>query len=160
MYYLRHRKHELWVGFGIALCFVFMVISVFKVNESNAINVHYTARFKQVDGIAEGSKVKIAGVPVGTVKNLYLDKDFRAVVSMKVQSDVVLDAESVASITTPGLFGKKFIQLDIGSGDILKSGQEILYTEDSLILEDLLKLILSRSKRDNSAEHNNYERLP
>ena len=78
---------------------------------------------------------------------------------MKVQSDVVLDSESVASITTPGLFGKKYIQLDIGSGDILKSGQEILYTEDSLILEDLLKLILSRSKRDNSAEHNNYERL-
>ena len=161
MYYLRYKKYELLVGFGIALCFMFVVVSILKVDESNTGRFNYTARFKHVDGIVEGSRVKIAGVPVGIVKSLYLDKNLRAVVSITVHRDVILDTDSVASITTPGMFGKKYIQLDVGSGDVLESGREILHTEDSLILEDLLKLISSRTKKHNSVEkNNNSERLP
>tara|TARA_Y100000814_G_C12338606_1_gene403654 strand:- start:1088 stop:1423 length:336 start_codon:yes stop_codon:yes gene_type:complete len=111
-----------------------------------------------VDGISVGSEVKIAGIPVGIVKDLYLDKDLRAVISITVENNIILDSESVASITTPGLFGKKYIQLDIGSGNTLKPGQEIIYTEDSLILADLLKIIGSKSKRHDDVEYN--KRMP
>ncbi|MBC93759.1 MAG: organic solvent ABC transporter substrate-binding protein [Rhodospirillaceae bacterium] len=158
MYYLRHKQYELLTGFVISVCFIFLIISVFKVTESKSKSFYYTARFNQVDGISVGSEVKIAGIPVGIVKDLYLDKDLRAVISITVENNIILDSESVASITTPGLFGKKYIQLDIGSGNTLKPGQEIIYTEDSLILADLLKIIGSKSKRHDDVEYN--KRMP
>jgi len=158
MYYLRHKQYELLMGLVISVCFIFMIISVFKFTESNTKSSYYTARFNQVDGIALGSEVKIAGVPIGIVKDLYLDKDLRAVISIAVENNIILDSESVASITTPGLFGKKFIQLDVGSGKALKPGQEILFTEDSLIIADLLNIISSKSKRHDEVDYN--KRLP
>jgi len=42
----------------------------------------------------------------------------------------------------------KFIQLEVGAGETtIGDGQEIAFTEDSLILDDLLELIISRAKQ-------------
>jgi phospholipid/cholesterol/gamma-HCH transport system substrate-binding protein len=92
--------------------------------------------------------VRAAGVPVGQIEELRLDEDFRAIVVLRIDDGVVLDTDATASIVTDGLFGQKFIQLDIGGSDeLIGEGQEITFTEDSLVLEDLLELIISRAKQ-------------
>lgn len=139
---------EIWIGAGIVTVLVLFMVFVFGPNRLSDGSYNITARFSRADGLSAGGMVRAAGVPVGQIEQLRLDGDFRAVVELRIDDGVVLDSDATASIVTDGLFGQKFIQLDIGGSDaIIGAGQEITFTEDSLVLEDLLELIISRAKQ-------------
>jgi len=139
---------EIWIGAGIVTVLVLFMVFVFGPNRLSDGSYNINARFSRADGLSAGGMVRAAGVPVGQIEQLRLDADFRAVVELRIDDGVVLDSDATASIVTDGLFGQKFIQLDIGGSDaIIGAGQEITFTEDSLVLEDLLELIISRAKQ-------------
>ena len=106
------------------------------------------ARFvRGVDGVTIGTEVRAAGVPVGKVADLYLDEDGQGVLVLHLVDGLELDTETSASIETESLFGQKFVELEIGGGDdLIKPGDEIFYTESSMILDDLLDLIIQRAR--------------
>jgi phospholipid/cholesterol/gamma-HCH transport system substrate-binding protein len=105
------------------------------------------ARFNRVDGLVEGDDVMLGGIRVGTVRKMALDDHYRAVVTVKIFGDVPLPADTSAAIHTDGLFGSKFMVLEPG-GDpkMLKSGSEITFTQDAVIVSDLLELIISEGR--------------
>ncbi len=139
---------EIWIGAGVVTALVLFVMLIFGLNGGGDGKYDVTARFSRADGLSTGGMVRAAGVPVGWIEELRLDDNFRAVTVLRIDRSVVLDADATASIVTDGLFGQKFIQLDIGGSDtIIGDGQEITFTEDSLVLEDLLELIISRAKQ-------------
>ena len=139
---------EPWIGAGIITGLVVIVLLIFAPGGFAKDSYEITARFNRADGIKVGDTVWAAGVPVGRIEELRLDENFRVVVLLRIDNDVVLDTDATASIITDGLFGEKFIQLDIGGGDaVIGAGKEISYTESSLVLEDLLELIISRAKQ-------------
>ncbi|NNE83297.1 MAG: MCE family protein [Alphaproteobacteria bacterium] len=140
--------YETWIGAGIVMVLVSIVVLVFGANGLGDGSYQISARFSRADGLSTGGMVRAAGVPVGQIEELRLDEDFRAIVVLRIDDGVILDTDATASIVTDGLFGQKFIQLDIGgSDDLIGEGQEITFTEDSLVLEDLLELIISRAKQ-------------
>lgn len=144
----KREIYEIWIGAVIITALVVLVVLVFS--QSAFSDGHYliSARFSRADGLSTGSMVRAAGVPVGQIEELRLDENFRALTVLKIEDGVVLDTDATASIVTDGLFGQKFIQLDIGGGDaVIGEGSEIVFTEDSLVLEDLLELIISRAKQ-------------
>lgn len=144
----KREMYEIWIGAGIVTVLVLVVVLVFGVNGLSDGNYQISARFSRADGLSTGGMVRAAGIPVGQIEELHLDEDFRAIVVLRIDDGVVLDTEATASIVTDGLFGQKFIQLDIGGSDeVIGEGQEIIFTEDSLVLEDLLELIISRAKQ-------------
>lgn len=144
----KREIYETWVGAVITAALILIVVLVFGPNRFDDGSYSVTARFTRADGLTVGSQVQAAGVPVGTVKELRLDKNFRAVAVLQIDDGVVLDTDATASIATDGMFGGKFVQLDIGGGDVtIGDGQEIAFTEDSLVLEDLLELIISQAKK-------------
>ncbi len=139
---------EIWVGAAITAVLVVVVVFVFGPSRFDDGSYSVKARFARADGLAVGGMVQAAGVPVGKIKELSLDENFRAIAVLQIDDGVVLDTDAIASIVTDGLFGDKFIQVDIGGGDItLGDGQEIAFTEDSLVLEDLLELIISQARQ-------------
>ncbi len=112
-----------------------------------------TARFGKADGLNVGSEVRAAGVPVGDVTALQLDNDQRAVVTLRIDDTVVLDLDATASIVTDGLFGPKFVRLDIGAADaLIEPGGEIVFTEEAVIVDDLLQLIIERGRARQARE--------
>ncbi|MDH3738492.1 MAG: MlaD family protein [Alphaproteobacteria bacterium] len=140
--------YETWIGAAIITALVLVVALVFGPNRLSDGSYSITARFSRADGLSTGGMVRAAGVPVGEIEELRLDDNFRAVIVLRLDDGVVLDSDATASIVTDGLFGQKFIQLDIGGSDaVIGEGQEITFTEDSLVLEDLLELIISRAKQ-------------
>jgi phospholipid/cholesterol/gamma-HCH transport system substrate-binding protein len=142
---------ETWIGAAIIAVLVVVVVLVFGPARFSDGSYEVTARFSRADGLAAGGIVQAAGVPVGEIKELRLDENFRAVAVLLIDDGVELDSDATASIVTDGLFGAKFIQLDVGAGDaIIGDGQEIAFTEDSLVLDDLLQLIISRAKQARS----------
>jgi phospholipid/cholesterol/gamma-HCH transport system substrate-binding protein len=139
---------ETWIGAAIIAGLVAVVLLVFGPTRFGDGTYSVTARFSRADGLSVGSIVQAAGVPVGKIEELRLDENFRAIAVLRIDDSVELDSDATAAILTDGLFGQKFIQLDIGGGDtVIGDGQEIAYTEDSLVLDDLLELIISRAKQ-------------
>ena len=88
-------------------------------------------------GVSPGSRVEIAGVRVGTVKQIDLNGgDFYARVTLEINGDLELDDDTIASVKTSGLIGDRYINLmPGGSGFALAPGDLILDTESPLILK-------------------------
>ncbi|MDH5188633.1 MAG: MlaD family protein [Rhodospirillaceae bacterium] len=111
-----------------------------------------TAVFNQVDGLFEGDEIRLGGLRVGKVGKQVLDKNFRAVVTLNINNGVGLPLDSSAAIHTDGLFGSKFVVLDPGGEmEVLKAGGTIDYTQDAVIVSDLLDLIISEGKAKKEA---------
>ena len=108
------------------------------------------AGFQNIDGIAKGADVKIAGVKIGTVDSFTLEKDtYYALLNLKLNDDVEIPSDSTAIVSTSGLLGGKYIRINPGAADDnLKQGGKIKYTQSSLNIEDLIgKLMYSLTSK-------------
>lgn len=105
------------------------------------------ARFNRADGINVGSTVRLSGAPVGKVVEQTLDDRYRAVLTLQLRKDIQLTADTAAVIYTDGLLGAKFIELKPGGDEqMLKPGAEIQYTQDAVVIEDLLDMIIQQGR--------------
>jgi len=97
------------------------------------------AAFDETGGLTINSPVVIAGVRVGDVSRISLGSDFRAKVELSLDPTLKLPTDTSASIVTAGVLGDRYIELQPGADDqILKSGDQITFTQPAVILEKLI----------------------
>lgn len=95
--------------------------------------------FSNISGVKSGADVQVAGVRVGTVKELSLNEEAVAVVAMQLDRGVKVPVDSIASVKSQGIIGDKFIQISLGGDEaIFKEGETITDTESSVDLESLI----------------------
>jgi phospholipid/cholesterol/gamma-HCH transport system substrate-binding protein len=141
-----YKKFDLFFGFFVIAVFLWfsyvLVSSIF--NFSIKYNV-VKANFSSVDGISKGSDVKIAGVKVGEITDIKLNKmTFVAEVEMKVDSKFSIPKDSSASIQSAGILGAKYVEISPGAEDEnLKNGDFIKMTQSSVNLEKLISTFAS-----------------
>lgn len=112
------------------------------------------ATFNRVDGLFEGDEVRLGGIRVGTVGSQVLDENFRAVVTLNINSAMQLPSDSAAAIHTDGLFGSKFVVLEPGVEDtVLQAGDSVQYTQGAVVVGELLELIINEghARKNNKA---------
>ena len=98
------------------------------------------ARFTSASGVNSGSRVEIAGVRIGTVKNVVLDDNYYAIVTLELPKALELDEETIASVKTAGLIGDRFIELSPGGfGEVLLEGDLIVNTVSPIDIESLIR---------------------
>lgn len=108
---------------------------------------HLVADFSRVDGVSLGTPVRVAGVDVGAVTHMNVDSRSRAMLTFRFDRELALPDDTAAVIETDGLFGTKYVELRPGGSDRnLKNGARMSFTQDSVILEDLIALIVQRAK--------------
>lgn len=103
------------------------------------------AYFDNIAGLTVRAKVSMAGVTIGKVTAIDLDRDtFTGRVTLEIQKKVDnLPSDSTASILTAGLLGEKYIGLSVGGDDkLLKDGGTIHDTQSSLVLEEDRKSVV------------------
>jgi phospholipid/cholesterol/gamma-HCH transport system substrate-binding protein len=71
----------------------------------------FTAVFGDVAGLASGSEVRVAGVPVGRVEGVDVDVDGRAVVRFDVQDGITLTSATHAAVKYKNLTGDRYVSL-------------------------------------------------
>jgi len=97
------------------------------------------ADFPSVGGLKTGSSVEIAGVEIGRVDSITLDKDYQARVRMTIRPEVKLQDDSIASIKTKGLIGEKYVRISPGGSDkIIPPEGRIKEVEPPVDFEELL----------------------
>ncbi len=130
----------IFVLIGIA-CIGYLTIKLGKMELLGSEYYSLQARFESVEGLKPGAEVRIAGVVVGKVEIIELDKETQdaAIIGLKLNKDVQLTDDVIASVKTSGLIGDKFIKLSPGGSDvILAEGDMITETESSLDIEELV----------------------
>lgn len=137
------------MGFSAFVYLAIQVSGLAFTDRSNGYTL--TARFDDVGGLTDRSKVTIAGVTVGEVMRIEYDKEYyMGKVVMNIYSDVDnIPTDSSIAILTSGLIGEKYLGISIGAEDeVLKEGDEIFDTQSALVLENLIGQFLFNSGDD------------
>lgn len=110
------------------------------------------ARFNRTDGLLVGDTVRLAGMDIGRVVNARLDDNFKAILTLELKEAVKLPDDSSAAIVSSGIMGSKYIEIEPGgSEDMLAAGDEFSYTQDAMVIEELIERIIGigKAKRQN-----------
>ena len=134
---------ELVVGlFMIAgfLCFVYLSLQLGEFSFLSGNRTYdLTADFDNIAGLKVGAVLDIAGVNVGRVAKISLNKNYRARVVLQINRGVQVSEDSSASVRTQGIIGDKYIRITPGGSDVmLKDGGKIIDTESAIDLEELI----------------------
>mgnify|MGYP002631392258 FL=1 len=139
---MKNRTIEFLVGCFVLVGLVAVLYLAIQVGSARFFGSDsYTlkARFSSASGVNPGSRIEIAGVRVGTVKDVNLSDNFFAIVSLELPITIQLDDDTIASVKTAGLIGDRFIDLSPGgSGFPLEAGDLIVDTESALDIESLI----------------------
>jgi phospholipid/cholesterol/gamma-HCH transport system substrate-binding protein len=122
----------------IAALFLFFAYSTSQLRAVSGYPV--TAQFQSVEGIRDGSDVRLGGVKIGSVVSEQLDpKTFLVTLKMSIGPQYKLPDDTVAEIVSSSLLGDKYMSLVPGGSDkdILPGGQ-IKYTQAPVSLENLI----------------------
>ncbi len=149
------KTMELSVGLFIALGLAALFALAMKVSDISSLGDEkgyvVTANFEDVGGLKVRSPVSMAGVRIGRVKAIDIDKQtYEAVVQLSLNPQYQLPKDTSASILTAGLLGEQYIGLEPGgSEDYLKPGERIKLTQSAFILERLVGRLLTSTADSN-----------
>jgi phospholipid/cholesterol/gamma-HCH transport system substrate-binding protein len=138
---VNHSRTEIIVGIFVvagAICLGYLAIRLGKVELFGATGYVVYADFSSVAGLKVGDPAEIAGVRVGKVESLGLADD-RARVALRVDSQVKLQDDVIASVRARGLIGDKFVLITPGASDkLISPGGKIRETESPQDITDLI----------------------
>ena len=119
--------------------------SIKRKNLGRSYNIY--ASFGRTDGLQVGDIVRMSGVNIGRVIASELDENFNSKLTLTIDSQYKIPTDSSASIVSFGLIGGKYVEIEVGGDEeYIKAGESIEYTQNAMILEELLDRIISIGK--------------
>lgn len=145
------HKIEFYVGLFIitgVVCASYLFIVLGGINLIKSKQYPVFANFTSVSGLKVGARIEMAGVQIGTVSSISIDKkELLARVVFSIDENIELTEDVIASVKTSGIIGQKYIDILPGGSDIiLESGDEIFNTESSLDIESLVRKIIFKTE--------------
>ena len=110
-----------------------------SVSEKKLSHFVLYAEFGKADGLMNGAPVRLAGMPVGYVSEQKFGDNFQVRVTLSFDKKLDIPLDSSVTIETDGLLGAKHVELTPGADEeMLESGDTLAYTQDVLLLDELL----------------------
>ncbi len=153
----RNFKIEIIVGIFIIVGII--AFSRLALEASGITTAQYTKKsyslyvnFDNIGGLNSKSKVTMAGVRIGSVGTISLDRESEsALVELSIDEDIdFLTTDTSAAILTSGLLGEQYIELTSGADEEkLSNSDYITLTQSALVLENLISRFLFERGKDN-----------
>ncbi|MGH7825925.1 MAG: outer membrane lipid asymmetry maintenance protein MlaD [Candidatus Binatia bacterium] len=138
---MNHTRTEIVVGLFVLVgivCLGYLAIKLGKLELLGDSGYSVVADFPTVAGLKIGDPVEIAGVKVGRVDAIGLAED-RARLTLRLEDNVQLQEDVIASVRARGLIGDKFVLITPGASDkIIAPGGKIRETESPPDIPDLI----------------------
>src|ERR1700755_1702093 len=141
------QRQTFQIGTGLFILLGFAALTYLATQTTSLANYRqgasYTlkARFTNIGQLKLRAPVKAAGVRVGSVSDIVLEPDkLDALVSLSIDQrfDKIPD-DSAAAVFTSGLLGDQYVALQPGgSPDMFKNNDEVVLTQSSMQLEELI----------------------
>jgi len=141
---MKSISKELYVGLFVLiglLCAGYLTVVLGGVSMFNVKGYTLYAYFTSVSGLKNGADIEMAGVEIGNVAEISLDKErLEAKVAFRINQGVQLSEDSIASVKTEGIIGEKYISISPGGSDIMLEEEEAFNnTESALDIESLIR---------------------
>ncbi len=132
-----------------ATAFIILLNLVFTHKNKEEKNTNtYLATFNKIDGVGVGTNVEISGIKVGQVEKILIKENYPTIL-LSVRKNINISDDSSISIQTDGLFGKKFLLIEVGGNDrYLENGEKFSFSEDSIVIEELLRKIIEIGEKN------------
>src|SRR5207302_7520313 len=113
----RTRRAAVRVALFTVMCLVFMFVLVTVFGQFRFdTRASYSAVFTNVSGLKGGNFVRIAGVEVGKVNNLALNKDGTVTVDFGIDRGLALTQGTKAAVRYENPIGDRYLSLEEGPG--------------------------------------------
>lgn len=110
------------LGLFVFIGTVLIIIAILFIGNKDSLfadTITVKANFNEVEGLKTGAPVRLSGYNIGSVSNITLSPDTagQVVVEMRIEESVrnLVRLNSVATIATEGLVGKKVVSITPGS---------------------------------------------
>ena len=155
---MRRNAIETIMGAVVLVVAAFFIVFAYSSADIGAVSGYeVTAKFDRVDGVREGTDVRLSGIKVGTVVSEKLEPEtYFAVLTLSVENSVKLPTDTSAKVASDGLLGGKYIALTPGADEkLLAPGGEITHTQSAINLEDLVSryIFSSPAKKENKGQN-------
>ena len=145
----------------VILCLIFLALRVSGLSLSGGLFsekfYNLSANFDSIGNLKVRAPVRLAGVVVGQVNKIELNKEtYQAKVVMKINDDINnIPTDSSVSVTSMGLLGDNYVSISPGYNEsFLKSGGEFSVTYSATSISSLISTFVSGGK-NKSPENNN-----
>ena len=139
---MRALSTELKVGFFTVFVLLILAFMTFKVGGLDWMKKEgYTVyvNFRDIAGLDEKTKVKVAGVDAGVIEKIELHEGI-ARLTLRIRRDVPIYSDAVASIKAAGLLGDKYLEINTGSQPPqLKNGDTLAHVIELVDVDDMLR---------------------
>ena len=132
------------IKFSLGFFAILLLINLMRIDKTTDSigSMTLLASFDKIDGVQVGTSVMISGIKIGKVEKIFLENNSPNVV-MKIDKKFGISKDSSISIQTDGLFGNKFLSIETGGTDhFMNDGDKFSFSEDSVLLEELLEKII------------------
>lgn len=152
----RKARKETLTGLAALTVFAALVALNSGLGRSASVEGFYLyAIFDRTEGLAVGNEVRVAGIPVGRVGAFALTPQYDVQVRLDFARPFPIPLDSAAIIETMGLFGDKYVEVQPGgTEDMMRVGDTFDYTQDAVVIEELLATVIGMAK-DGEADNDN-----
>jgi phospholipid/cholesterol/gamma-HCH transport system substrate-binding protein len=148
------KRTEILVGAFVLLGILALVFLALRAANlasfSTAKGYQVRARFDNIGGLKVRAPVRSAGVAVGHVVSITLDRNtYQGVVVMEINKGISFPDDSSAQILTSGLLGDQYVGIEPGADDKeLQAGDLIKQTQSAVVLEKLIGQMIFNKAAD------------
>ena len=142
---MNRKAIDLWVGIFVAIGLAALLFLALKVGNLLTFNedrkgYELEARFDNVGALKPRAQVKTAGVVVGRVESVRLDKKtYEAIVRLHLFPEYQFSRDTIATVNTSGLLGDQFIGLEAGGDSVMLKDEEFIKkTQSAVQIEKLI----------------------
>jgi phospholipid/cholesterol/gamma-HCH transport system substrate-binding protein len=141
------QRQSFQIGTGLFIVLGFVALAYLATQTTSVANFSQgdsydlKARFTNVGQLKLRAPVKIAGVRIGSVADVVLEPDkLDALVTLSIDKHYnKIPDDSAAAVFTSGLLGDQYVAIQPGgSPDVFKNGDEVILTQSSMQLEELI----------------------
>ncbi len=142
---INEDRTKIFVGFLFAMLLTISMIVLHERSVTQQSSQGFTlyALFNKIDGVTNGAEVRLGGLKVGRVVSQSFANEYQIKIEMALDKNYHLPIDSSVQIETDGLMGPKHLEIVPGADDeLLKNGDSFGYTQDVMILNDLLEKVV------------------
>jgi len=155
-----HNVFETILGAVVlALAGLFLAFAYTSADLNKVKGYTITANFPMVDGVKEGTDVKINGVKVGSIENLKLNTDpgdnqYLVTVAMTLNRSIQIPTDTIALVSSESLLGGKYLSLEPGVDETMIKTDgtgKVTRTQAPMRLDDLIGQLIYNNKRSENS---------
>jgi phospholipid/cholesterol/gamma-HCH transport system substrate-binding protein len=96
----------------VAVAVIFLGFTYMRTGSGSLSGYEVLAKLPKVDGLGEGTDVRISGIKVGSVTEMDLDpNNFLVTVHMSIRDDIKLPTDSALLINQAGFLGSQYLSI-------------------------------------------------